>query len=72
MKSIEDYRTIAENCMRQADAAQDERDRPLWATMAQSWLRLAEHRERINNGFSIVTPIDLDEAAQEDRTSSFA
>jgi hypothetical protein len=51
MKSVNEYRTIAENCLRQAHAAQDERDKPLWVTMAQSWLRLAEHRERINEDF---------------------
>jgi hypothetical protein len=28
--------------------ASEENDRPLWATMAQSWLRLAEHADRIN------------------------
>jgi hypothetical protein len=60
MKSVEDYRMIAENCMRKADSAKDERDRPLWAIMAQSWLRLAEHRERIDNGLD-MSAIDLDE-----------
>jgi hypothetical protein len=51
MKSVNEYRSIAENCLRQANAAKDERDKPLWVTMAQSWLRLAEHRERINEDF---------------------
>jgi hypothetical protein len=50
MKSVDDYRNIAESCMQKADAAMDERDRPLWEIMAQSWLRLAEHRERIDSG----------------------
>jgi len=31
-----------------AEKAADERDGPLWATMAQSWLRLAEHADRIS------------------------
>jgi len=66
MKSVEDYRTIAENCMRKADAAKDERDGPLWATMAKSWLRLAEHRERIDSGLE-MSPIDLDEASHKGR-----
>ena len=52
MKSVNEYRTIAENCLRQANAAQDERDKPLWVAMAQSWLRLAEHRERITDDFA--------------------
>ncbi len=66
MKSVEDYRTIAENCMRKADAAKDERDGPLWATMAKSWLQLAEHRERIDSGLD-MSAIDLDEASRKGR-----
>jgi hypothetical protein len=67
MKSVEDYRTIAENCMRKADAAMDERDRPLWAAMAKSWLQLAEHRERIDSGLE-MSAIDLDEVGLNGRT----
>jgi hypothetical protein len=47
MSSADNYRTNAEDCLRMAKAAAEERDRPLWATMAQSWLRLAEHAERV-------------------------
>lgn len=46
MSSVDDYRTNAEDCLRMANTAVEERDRPLWATMAQSWLRLAEHAAR--------------------------
>ena len=67
MKSVEDYRTIAENCMRKADAAKDERDRPLWAAMAKSWLQLAEHRARIDSGLE-MNAIDLDEVGRNGRT----
>jgi hypothetical protein len=48
MSSASDYRTNAEDCLRMAKQASEERDRPLWATMAQSWLRLAEHADRVN------------------------
>jgi hypothetical protein len=48
MSSANDYRTNAEECLRMAKKASEERDRPLWATMAQSWLRLAEHADRVN------------------------
>jgi hypothetical protein len=48
MSSSTDYRNHAEVCLRMADAVLDERDRPLWIAMAQSWLRLAEQAERIN------------------------
>ena len=70
MTSVEDYRTIAENCMRKADAAMDERDKPLWAAMAQSWLRLAQHRERIDSGLE-AGPVDLDELAHGSQASTF-
>ena len=69
MKFAEDYRAIAENCMRKADAAKDDRDRPLWATMAQSWLRLAEERKRIDSRLEL-SPVDLDEVGQG-RTSKY-
>jgi hypothetical protein len=48
MSSANDYRINAEDCLRMAKMASEERDRPLWATMAQSWLRLAEHADRVN------------------------
>jgi hypothetical protein len=48
MSSSTDYRNHAEVCLRMIDMTADERDKPLWATMAQSWLRLAEHAERIS------------------------
>jgi hypothetical protein len=42
MSSTSLYRTNAENCLRMARTAQDERDKPFWLTLAQSWLQLAE------------------------------
>ena len=50
MRTMNDYRTLAEDCLRQAYAADDDRDRPLWVTMAQSWLRLAQDAERLTGG----------------------
>jgi hypothetical protein len=46
MTSIDEYRGNAEDCLRMA--AEDDRDKPLWVTLAQSWLRLAEHAARID------------------------
>jgi len=40
------YRSNAQDCLRMAQAAPDDRDRPFWLTLAQSWLRLAEHAAR--------------------------
>ena len=41
----------AEDCLRMAKGAQDQRDIPLWVTLAQSWLRLAEHADRVAEEF---------------------
>jgi hypothetical protein len=40
------YRSNAQDCLRMAKAAVDEHDKPFWLTLAQSWLRLAEHAAR--------------------------
>src|SRR3977135_1686821 len=46
MSSSNVYRINAEDCLRMAAAAKDERNKPFWLTLAQSWLRLAEHSAR--------------------------
>ena len=48
MGSAKEYRVIAQDCLRMAADAEDERDRPLWVTMAQSWIQLAEYVSRMN------------------------
>jgi hypothetical protein len=53
MSTIESYRAHAEDCLRQANADR-ERDKSLWLTLAQSWLQLAEHADRINSGLRDV------------------
>jgi hypothetical protein len=40
------YRSNAEDCLRMAQASPDASDKPFWLTLAQSWLRLAEHAAR--------------------------
>jgi hypothetical protein len=49
MSTSEEYRSNAEDCLRLAKADHNEKDRPLWVTLAQSWLRLAEHADRLND-----------------------
>jgi hypothetical protein len=44
----EDYRDMARNCLRMADSTED--GKPLWVTLAQSWLQLAEMSEQIGSG----------------------
>ncbi len=41
MDTIELYRAEADDCLRRADI-DNEIDKPLWVTLAQSWLQLAE------------------------------
>jgi len=64
MSSSTDYRNHAEVCLRMIDLTADERDKPLWATMAQSWLRLAEHAERVS------ATLEPEHADEEDAGSS--
>jgi hypothetical protein len=54
--SIDEYRTNAEDCLRMARA--DDNDRPLWVTLAQSWLRLAEQADRISDRIKSGAPAD--------------
>jgi hypothetical protein len=41
-----DHRRHAEECVAMARRAEDDQDKALWLTLAQSWVRLAEHVER--------------------------
>jgi acyl transferase domain-containing protein len=65
--SIEEYRTNAEDCLRMAQAAQDDNDRPLWVTLAQSWLRLAEQADRISARIQSGEPADDNDQAGDPR-----
>ena len=38
-----DHRKFAEECIAMAHASDDTNDKALWVTLAQSWVRLAEH-----------------------------
>ena len=40
------HKHLIEQCVTMACASKADRDKALWLTMAQSWLRLAEHAER--------------------------
>lgn len=44
-----DHRRHAEVCVAMARAADDQNDKALWLTLAQSWVRLAEHVARAGN-----------------------
>jgi hypothetical protein len=64
--SIEEYRTNAEDCLRMAQAQGDD-DRPLWVTLAQSWLRLAEQADRIKSGEPLAGNEELADTAAPTR-----
>jgi hypothetical protein len=53
MSSTNLYRSNAEDCLRMAAAVQDERDKPFWLTLAQSWLNLAECAARSGGEFKV-------------------
>jgi hypothetical protein len=65
MSDIEDYRNNAEDCLRMAQADKDQQDKPMRATLAVSWLKLAEEVDRIRSGQlgHPSHPTDLDEFA---------
>jgi hypothetical protein len=46
MGTIQDHRKCAEECVAMARSSQAESDKALWLTLAQSWVRLAEHVAR--------------------------
>jgi hypothetical protein len=48
MSTIERYRAHAHDCLQRASTDTNDRDRPLWLTLAQSWLQLAEHADRLH------------------------
>ena len=46
MGTTQDHRKCAEECVAMARLSQGESDKALWLTLAQSWVRLAEHVAR--------------------------
>ena len=59
MGTPQDHRKCAEECLAMAQAAGDQTDKALWLTLAQSWVRLAEHVSRA--GDSELDAADGDE-----------
>jgi hypothetical protein len=47
MGTTRDHRKCAEECVAMARASDDDKDKVLWLTLAQSWVRLAEHVARV-------------------------
>ena len=47
MSTTLDHRRCAEECVAMARLSDDNSDKALWLTLAQSWVRLAEHVEQV-------------------------
>jgi hypothetical protein len=50
MGTTHDHRRFAEECVAMARLAESENDKALWLSLAQSWVRLAEHAARAEAG----------------------
>lgn len=48
-----DHRKCAEECVAMARLAEDRKDKALWLTLAQSWVRLAEHVARVETSLAL-------------------
>jgi hypothetical protein len=46
MGTTANHRRYAEECVAMAQRSEDESDKALWLTLAQSWVKLAEHVAR--------------------------
>lgn len=66
MGSTQDHRKCAEECVAMARRSEDDGDKVLWLTLAQSWVRLAEHVARAETG---AMPDDGDENAPPAQSS---
>ncbi|MGB6536915.1 MAG: hypothetical protein WBF58_13240 [Xanthobacteraceae bacterium] len=65
MGTRQDHRRYAEECVAMAQRADDDGDKALWLTLAQSWVRLAEHVARgpfqiYDEAAKIPVPADTD------------
>jgi hypothetical protein len=58
MGTTRDHRKCAEECVAMARLAEAESDKALWLTLAQSWVRLAEH---VANAQSCAAPAEASE-----------
>jgi hypothetical protein len=55
MGTVLDHRKCAEECVAMAQSSEDNKDKALWLTLAQSWVRLAEHVARAETMLTLVS-----------------
>jgi hypothetical protein len=53
MGTTVDHLKCAEECVAMARLADDQRDKALWLTLAQSWVKLGEHVARIETEIAL-------------------
>jgi hypothetical protein len=58
MGTTQDHRKSAEECVAMARLSEAESDKALWLTLAQSWVRLAEHVARAESRATSVETSD--------------
>lgn len=56
MGTVFDHRRCAEECVAMARLCNNDNDKALWLTLAQSWVRLAEHVARARTEFPVDQP----------------
>ncbi len=56
MGTPQDHRKCAEECFAMARLSQADGDRALWLTLAQSWVRLAEHVAHVDSQSPLHAP----------------
>jgi hypothetical protein len=59
--TTQDHRKCAEECVAMARLADAESDKALWLTLAQSWVRLAEHVARMESRAMTFETSEADE-----------
>ena len=68
MGTIQDHRKYAEQCVAMARLSEDDSDKALWLTLAQSWVQLAEHVARAEADLTRAA----DDAAESDDVQASA
>jgi hypothetical protein len=63
MGTVLDHRKCAEECVAMAQSSDDNKDKALWLTLAQSWVRLAEHVARAETPETMLTLVSQNEEA---------
>ena len=70
MGTTEEHRRCAEQCVARAQSSREDGYKALWLSLAQSWVRLAEHSEQQSEAGVSEQP-DADEALEEAEPSRY-